>query len=67
MEWIKTRMTTNLKQSSISAAIALAVSASVLKMEPANYPKEELAVFTQPKNELFEYVTNPDEFHEVCA
>ena len=45
MEWIKTRMATNFKQSSISAALALAVSASLLKMEPSNYPKEEIAVF----------------------
>ena len=60
-------MATNFKQSSISAALALAVSASLLKMEPSNYPNEEIAVFTQAKSELFEYVTRSDEFHEVCA
>ena len=65
MEWIKSRMATNFKQSTISAVLALVVSAIVLKTEPVNYAKKEIAVFTQSESELFEYVTRADEFHEV--
>ena len=66
MEWIKSRMATNFKQSTISAVLALGVSAIVLKIEPVNFAKKEIAVFTQSERELFEYVTQADEFHEVC-
>ena len=66
MEWIKSRMSTNLKQSTISAVLAFGVSAIVLKIEPVNFAKKEIAVFTQSERELFEYVTQADEFHEVC-
>ena len=65
MEWIKSRMATNFKQSTTSAVLALVVSAIVLKIEPVNYAKKEIAVFTQSESELFEYVTRADEFHEV--
>ena len=65
MEWIKSRMATNFKQSTISAVLALVVSSIVLKIEPVNYAKKEIAVFTQSESELFEYVTRADEFHEV--
>ena len=65
MEWIKSRMGTNLKQSSISATLAIVVSAFVLKIDPSNFAKDEIAVFTQSERELFDYVTKAEDFHEV--
>ena len=65
MEWIKSRMGTNLKQSTISATLAIVVSAFVLKIEPSNFAKDEIAVFTQSESELFDYVTKAEDFHEV--
>ena len=65
MEWIKSRMGTNLKQSSISATLAIVVSAFVLKIDPSNFAKDEIAVFTQSESELFDYVTKAEDFNEV--
>ena len=65
MDWIKSRMGTNLKQSTISATLAIVVSAFVLKIEPSNFAKDEIAVFTQSESELFDYVTKAEDFHEV--
>jgi len=67
MEWIKSRMGTNLKQSTISATLAIVVSAFVLRIEPSNFAKDEIAVFTQSESELFDYVTKAEDFHEWFA
>ena len=65
MEWIKQRISYTFKHNALSAFLALSISMSLLKVDPSKSPKNEVAVFSQSENELFEYVTRSDEFHEV--
>ena len=65
MEWIKQRISNTFKHNALSAFLALSISMSLLKVDPSKSPKNEVAVFSQSENELFEYVTRSDEFHEV--
>ena len=65
MEWFKNRIANNVKQNTISAILAVIISASMMKVDPSKLKQEESALFGQNEKELFEYVTNADEFHEV--
>ena len=65
MEWIKERITNTFKHNRVSAVLALAISSSLMQVDPSNTTKEEVAVFGQSEKELFEYVTKAEEFHEV--
>ena len=65
MEWIKQRVKNSFKYSTISGIIAVVISASLVTIDPSKSPKKVIAVFEQPQQEIFEYVTNSDEFHEV--
>ena len=67
MEWIKNRLANNFKQSATTAILAVVISASMTTVDPLRYKQEETALFGQNQKELFEYVTNADEFHEVSA
>ena len=65
MDWIKQRISYTFKHNALSALLALSISMSLLKVDPSKSPKNEVAVFSQSKNELFEYITKSEEFHEV--
>ena len=65
MDWIKQRISYAFKHNALSALLALSISMSLLKVDPSKSPKYEVAVFSQSKNELFEYITKSEEFHEV--
>ena len=65
MDWIKQRISRTFKHNTVSALLAVGISMSLLKVDPSKSPKNELAVFSQSENELFEYVTKSEEFHEV--
>ena len=65
MDWIKQRVSHTFKHNTISGLLALGISMSLLKVDPSKSPKNEVAVFSQSENELFQYVTKTDEFHEV--
>ena len=65
MEWIKNRLANNFKQSATTAILAVVISASMTTVDPLRYKQEETALFGQNQKELFEYVTNAEEFHEV--
>ena len=58
-------MINSFKHNTISGVVALVISMSLLKVDPSSSPKQEVAVFSQPEKDLFEYVTRADEFHEV--
>ena len=65
MDWIKQRISRTFRQNTVSALLAVGISMSLLKVDPSKSPKNEVAVFSQSENELFEYVTKSEEFHEV--
>ena len=65
MDWIKQRIVHTFKYNTLSALLAISISMSLLKVDPSKSPKNEVAVFSQSENELFEYITKSDEFHEV--
>ena len=65
MDWIKQRISHTFKYNTFSGLLALGISMSLLKVDPSKSPKNEVAVFSQSENELFEYVTKSEEFHEV--
>lgn len=65
MDWIKQRVSHTFKHNTFSGLLALGISMSLLKVDPSKSPKNEVAVFSQSENELFQYVTKTDEFHEV--
>merc|ERR1712150_94796 len=64
---IKQRVKNSFKYSTISGIIAVIISASLVTIDPSKSPKKVIAVFEQPQQEIFEYVTNSDEFHEWFA
>ena len=65
MEWIKNRIANNFKQNALTAILAVVISASMTTVDPSRFKREETALFGQNEKELFEYVTNAEEFHEV--
>ena len=65
IDWIKQRISHTFKYNTFSGLLALGISMSLLKVDPSKSPKNEVAVFSQRENELFQYVTKTDEFHEV--
>ena len=65
IDWIRQRISHAFKYNTFSGLLALGISMSLLKVDPSKSPKNEVAVFSQSENELFEYVTKSEEFHEV--
>ena len=65
MDWINQRISHAFKHNTLSGLLALGISMSLLKVDPSKSSKNEVAVFSQSENELFEYVTKSEEFHEV--
>ena len=54
-----------MKQGTISAMLALIISAALVEVDPSNSHLEEIGLFGQNAKELFEYATKADEIHEV--